>query len=154
MGQARAQWSAHKEGPDVFGTTKVIAVTSGDRQSLVVQCNDKDELYIAYIFLKKKFDEVSTSPADLLFQIDGATPTHLAAEIRNWNDDYAGVVADGRSPEIVNVLRSIRDGHVRINVGVIVAGNRDSASFETSGSTSALEDVIAGCKLAESGGKH
>jgi hypothetical protein len=144
---ARAEWTAHADGPDVFGTTKVVAVTDGPRQSLIVQCDDKDQLFLAFIFAKKEFDNVPTVPANLLIQTDGGTPVHLMAEIREWNDNYAGVVVEGRTPELVNVLQSIHDAHLHINIGIAVGDNRQSASFEADGSTAAIDEVFSGCKL-------
>ena len=47
---AFAEWDVRVEGPDVFGNTKVMAGTAGASESMVVQCDQKEEFFIAYIF--------------------------------------------------------------------------------------------------------
>ncbi|OBQ83759.1 hypothetical protein A9K71_23350 [Mesorhizobium sp. WSM3873] len=61
-------WQANTEGPDVFGITKVIATEGSLRDSLVVQCDSKDTLFVAYIMRKKEFDEVPEGPATCSFR--------------------------------------------------------------------------------------
>ncbi|RWD96080.1 hypothetical protein, partial [Mesorhizobium sp.] len=67
-------WQANTEGPDVFGVTKVLATEGNDRESLVVQCDSKDVLFVAYIMRKKEFDAVTEGPATLYLQGNGPTP--------------------------------------------------------------------------------
>lgn len=118
-------WGTHVEGPDVFGVTTVIALDEAARDSLVVQCDSKDQLVIAMISRKKEFEETPVSPATLLIQVDGATPVILEAVLREWNDNYAGVIATaGRSPDLIAVVKAIQSGKSKINAGVDISGNR------------------------------
>ncbi len=145
---SEAEWSARTEGPDIFGVTKVVAATEGSDGSLVIQCDDKEGLSIAYIFRKKEFDDVVPTPAELLVQADNAKPLHLAAEVKEWNKNYAGVAADGRAADSIDALQAIRNAHTRINIGVVVGDHKVSASFEVDGSTGAMDSVVAGCKVS------
>jgi len=144
---AHGAWSAKTFGPDVFGQTTVVAESGGEDESLVVQCDDQGKLFIAFIFTKKKFDEVQTLPADLLIQVDNGTPIHLGAETRSWNDDYAGVVAEGRTSASISGLKAIGGARTSLNAGVVVGDHRESATFSSAGSTEAIEEAFRGCKL-------
>jgi hypothetical protein len=146
---AHANWVTNKTGPDVFDTTTVVSIAVGGSKNFVVQCDDKDQLTIALIFPKKKFEEVYETPAELLIQSDHGATSHLLAELRSWNDDYAGVVAEGRTPEVIKILRDIRLEHEKLNAGIVVGGLRDSASFEADGSTNAMDIVFKDCKLGD-----
>jgi hypothetical protein len=53
---AFAEWSARVEGPDVFGNTTVHASEMSIREGLVVQCDQNDQLNIAWRALKKLID--------------------------------------------------------------------------------------------------
>jgi hypothetical protein len=146
---ASAEWSARVEGPDVFGNTKVHASEMSLTEGLIVHCDQKDELNIAYIFRKKPFDELSTTSGELLVQTDSGAPLKMAASLRNWNDNFGGVVASGRSAELVTVLRAIGAAKNKINIGVVIRGNQISASFGSQGSRIAIEKAIKSCKLDE-----
>jgi hypothetical protein len=147
--RAAANWVTNQNGPDVFGTTTIVSIAVGSTRNFVVQCDDKDQLFLALIFPKKKFEEINNTPAELLIQSDSGAPSHLLAELRSWNDDYAGVVVEGRYPEILKVLRDIRSEHVTLNAGAVVGGYKESASFEADGSTSAMDSVFKVCKLGD-----
>ncbi|MUT27297.1 MULTISPECIES: hypothetical protein [Mesorhizobium] len=45
-------------------------------------------------------------------------------------------------------IQEIKTSKGKVNVGYDIAGNRDSASFSSRGSTSAMQRVIDGCKLS------
>jgi hypothetical protein len=150
LSAANAEWTAKVEGPDVFGNTKVLATTDGFRESIVVQCDQKDEMFIAYVFRKKEFDSVTSTTADFLVQTDGGQPTKLNASLRNWNDNFAGVVASGKSAEIISVIKAIASARGKIGVGVVVRGNQISASFGSSGSRAAMDKVLKNCRLDDS----
>lgn len=141
-------WDASVEGPDVFGVTKVFASDAAGRESLVVQCDSKDVLFVAFIMRKKEFEETPVAAAKLLIQVDGASPVTLEALRRDWNDNYFGVVAEGRTAELVSMVKAIQGGKGKINAGVDVEGVQYSATFSTRGSTSAMTKVINGCGLA------
>jgi hypothetical protein len=146
-GAANAEWTAKVEGPDVFGNTTVHAGTATFREGFVINCDAKGELNIAMIYSKKPFDKVHTAPAQLLIQIDGGTPVKFSATHREWNEARGGIVASGRSPETIAILRAIAGGREKINVGVVINGNQVSASFGVGGSRSAIEKTIKACKL-------
>jgi hypothetical protein len=141
-------WNATVEGPDVFGVTKVIASEGNQRELLVVQCDSKDALHIAYIFAKKEFEDLPTAPATLLVQANGDEPHKLDATLRVWNDNYGGVVASGRDADLLAVLKKIGAAKGKVNVGYEAKGHQWSASFSSRGSTKAIERVIEGCKLS------
>jgi hypothetical protein len=137
------------EGPDVFGATKAWAIEDGSQDSLVVQCDSEDDLYIAYITPKKPFEEIPTVPATLYIQASGEAPLQLDAVLRSWNDNYAGVVASGRDPQLIAVLREIEVAKSKINVGYDISGNRDSSSFGSRGSTQAMKSLFDACQLSD-----
>jgi|GEM_PF-3161536 len=147
--QTFASWSVKQDGPDVFGATKVVSVADAGNSSLVIQCDDKDELYIAYLMSKDGLDgqEIKEIPGELLIQVDGSKPIHLDASTRSWNEKYVAVATDGRSPEVISAIGLIKGARVRVNVGIKVGDAKDSASFDPVGSTSAMAKVISGCKL-------
>ncbi|MER9791516.1 hypothetical protein [Mesorhizobium sp. M0213] len=142
-------WQASTEGPDVFGVTKVIATEGGPHDSLVVQCDSKETLFVAYVLRKKEFEDVPEAPATLYIQGSGGTPLKLEATMRTWNDNYAGVVAVGRSPELMAAIQEIKNSKAKVNVGYEIGGNQDSASFSSRGSTTAMQRVIDGCRLSD-----
>jgi hypothetical protein len=107
-------------------------------------------LFVALLFRKKKFEEIGGADTELLIQtVEGGTPIKLPAALRAWNDDFAGIVASGRSPELVAVLRAISAAKSKINVGAVVRGNQISSSFGAQGSKNAMEKAIKACKLEE-----
>jgi hypothetical protein len=140
-------WSASVDGPDVFGNIKVIATEGSGRDAIVVQCDSKEELYVAFIKRKKEFEEIPELPASLLIQVNSGEPLRLSATLRSWNDNYMGFVATGREPALVQAINAIKGASGRINVGAEVSGNQVSATFGSRGSTSAMNKVIASCKL-------
>jgi hypothetical protein len=145
---ANAEWSSSVIGPDVFGNTKVIATTTGFNDGIAVQCDQKDDLFVAFLFRKKKFEPVTNTSAELLIQAaDGGTPVKLSAVLKGWNDDFGGIVASGRTSEMVQVLRLIATAKSKINVGAVVRGNQISGTFAAQGSTAAMEKAIKSCKL-------
>jgi hypothetical protein len=127
----------------------VIATEGGVRDSLVVQCDSKETLFVAYVLRKKEFEEVTEAPAMLYIQGSSASSLKLEATIRTWNDNYAEVVAVGRIPELMAVIAEIKDSKGKVNVGYDISGNQDSASFSSRGSTKAMQRVIDGCKPSD-----
>lgn len=146
-GTSAYAWTANVDGPDVFGVTKVFAIEGGERESLVVQCDSDENLFIAYIFRKKEFETVNETPATLLIQINGEQPASLSATMRAWNDNYGGVVASGRTAENIAVVTAIGKASGKINIGFEFLGNRESASVGSRGSTAAMKKVMDLCKL-------
>ena len=146
-GPAFADWNARVEGPDVFGNVKAFATTTGSDESMVVQCDQKDDLFVAFVFRKKPFEEMPSLPAELLVQVDGGTPLKLVATLRSWNDNYGGVIASGRAIEQLTALRLIASARGKINVGAVIFGKQISSSFSSQGSKSAMERSIKSCKL-------
>lgn len=142
-----AAWDVRVEGPDVFGITKALAGTKNGRETLVIQCDSQDELYLALISPKKEFDEIPTLPAKFLIQIDSGTALTLDAVMRTWNDKNAGIVMSGRSEDIISAIKSMGTAKSRVNVGYEVAGMRESATFGARGSTKTVERVVKVCGL-------
>jgi hypothetical protein len=144
---ASAQWDARVEGPDVFGNVKAFATTIGAGESIVIQCDQKEDLFVAYVFRKKPFEDIPNVPAELLVQADGGTPLKLVATLRSWNDNYGGVVASGRAIEQLTALRLIASARGKTNVGAVIFSKQISSSFSSQGSRSAMERSIKSCKL-------
>lgn len=146
---AWAEWFANIEGPDVFGNVTVIAQTGNERDGFVVQCDQQDQLILAYVIRIKEFESINPAPAELLIQADTNPPKSLSAELGGWNNNFAGVSVRGRTSELVDIVRMIGSAKSKINIGVIINGNRMSESFDSGGSTSAMKTVITGCKLGD-----
>lgn len=145
-------WETFVEGPDVFGATKAMATEGSQRDGIVIQCDSKGSLALAYIVRKKEFDEVSSTTATLYIQSDkGATPAKLEATLREWNDNYAGVVVSGVSPELMNVIRSIGQAKGKIGIGFEARGNQWSAEFSSRGSTNSVSKLLKACDLENAG---
>jgi hypothetical protein len=145
--QARA-WDVRVEGPDVFGLTKVLGGTTNGRETLVVQCNSEDELFLALIFPKKEFEEIPTLPAKFFLQTDSEKPQVLDAVLRTWNDKNAGIVMSGRSEDIISAIKGMGTAKSRVNVGYELSGMRESASFGARGSTKTIDRIVKDCKLS------
>ena len=135
MSQANAQWATRIDGPDVFGNMKVLANSGGIWNGIVVQCNQKDELILAFVFRKKEFEEWKPRPAEFFIQADSGTPKRFDASVQSWNDNFAGVLVYGRTPELVEVIRMIGAAQSKINIGWIVDGKQWSESVSSAGST-------------------
>jgi hypothetical protein len=146
---ASAEWSARVEGPDVFGNTKVHASELSLNDGLIVHCDQKDELNVAYIFRKKEFDQLPKATGEFFIQTDGGQPVKMTAGLRNWNDNFGGIVVSGRNAEVVAILRSIASARSKINIGATINGNQISATFGSQGSKGAMEKAIRSCKLDE-----
>ena len=140
-------WDASVEGPDVFDKTKVIASEMNFNEGLIVQCDSSDDLLITYAFRKKEFEEVSSAPATLLIKFGDGSPVKLDASLRAWNDNFAGVVVSGRTPENIAVLKAIKDSKGKIQIGAEVNGTQFSAAIGSRGSTKAMETALSKCKL-------
>jgi hypothetical protein len=147
-GNAHA-WDALVEEPDVFGKVKVVATENSINQSLVVQCDSEAELFLAVIVRKKEFEDVTEAPAKLYVQTSDAGPAILEASFRNWNDNYAAVVASGRELEIINVISAIGSAKKKIKVGYEVLGLRESANFSSRNSKATVETIFEKCKLSQ-----
>jgi hypothetical protein len=151
---AWAQWGARVDGPDVFGTTKVIAaVSSASGDGLVVQCDGKDALLLAYIMpgTPSELSELSQAgtgvPIDLLVKAGNDAVRTFTAQLSRWNNKYMGVVAQGRTPELVAMVRAIGAASGRISVGVDFLGHKQSESFGADGSTAAMNTAVKDCNL-------
>lgn len=149
---AYARWDAKVSGPDVFGGTSVISVAEGDSpNNLVVQCNDDDELIIAYIMpgTEKEINDASDIeiPANLYFKIDDTKPIKLDVELKMWNKNYLGFVYRHRTTEAVSMIKKIGNAKKKIYIGGEISGNKESSAFNVDGSTVAMNTVIKKCKL-------
>lgn len=150
---AEAQWFVRANGPDVFGNTTVVAGTAdGSGNDIVVQC-DQNSLYIAFISpaTASEMDELSNLssgiPSTMYLKVDQQHVQKFDAELRQWNNTMAGVVASGRTQVMVAELSAIGAGTDTLDVGVDVFGSRQSDSFSLAGSTNAMNTAIKDCKL-------
>ncbi len=144
---ARANWTANVSGPDVFGNTTVLAMVEGRRDALAIQCNQKDQLILAYIFQIKQFENVTSAPAELLIQINGGSPRTFSATLGQWNDSFGSVSMTGRQPDVAEVVRALGAAKGVVNVGIVVRGQQDSASFDSIGSADAINKVVKNCQI-------
>ncbi len=120
---AEAQWAANVTGPDVFGNTKVVASVNGSTgNGLVVQCDQSSTLDLAFLFTAtaSEMDELSKAgtgiPADLLVKVDQGQVMKFNAMLQVWNDTYIGVVASGRTKDIVSAIDAIGSATSQISV--------------------------------------
>ena len=133
--------------------TVVAAVTSDSQDGLVVQCDDKDTLDIAYLSpgTKSELDTMSQDgsavPAELFVKVNQGGVQKLDAVMKQWNNKYLGFVASGRTPDMVAVVKAIGAANNHISIGVEIAGEKQAKSFDAAGSTSAMSTVIKDCKL-------
>ncbi len=145
-------WETFVEGPDVFGATKAMATEGTQRDSIVIQCDSKGMLALAYIMRKKEFEEVSETTATLYIRTSSdATPAKLEATLREWNDNYGGVVVSGVTPETLAVIRAIGDAKGKIGIGFEARGNQWSAEFSSRGSTKSMSKLLKACDLENEG---
>ena len=151
---ADAQWVVRANGPDVIGNEKVVAIAPSDSgDALIVQCDQTSSLYIALIERgtsseMNQLSEISSGiPAELLIRVDQNPVQKFDAKLRQWNTRFLGVVARGRTPDMVAVLRQIGTGQRRISVGTEVLGSQESDSFGVMGSANAINQVLKDCKL-------
>jgi hypothetical protein len=151
---AQAQWTAKVTGPDVFGSTTVVAVVSSvTHNGLVIQCDDKDSLEMANIFPAtiSEMDNMSKIdaglPAKLFVKVDQGPVKIFDARLRTWNNTYLAFAASERTSDMVALVRSIGAAKSGISIGTEINGHRQSESFGSIGSTNAINTLIKGCKL-------
>ena len=150
---AQAQWYAHVSQSDVFGNRTVDAFAvakSGD--GLVVQCDQKHTLKLAYIFPAnaKEVDqatEMSGVPVKLFMKVDKDAVMKLSATMEPWNNTHAGFVVSGRHYATVKAIQQMGTAQAMIGVGVDLMGHHESDNFTAAGSTAAMHTVIKDCKL-------
>lgn len=150
---AQAQWYAHVSQSDVFGNRTVDAfavANSGD--GLVVQCDQKHTLKLAYIFPAnaKEVDqatEMSGVPVKLFMKVDKNAVIKLSATMEPWNNTHAGFVVSGRRYATVKAIQEMGTAQAVIGVGVDLMGHHESDNFTAAGSTAAMQTVIKDCKL-------
>ena len=151
---AHADWGSRAMPPDVFGNTTAIATdTSATGDALVVQCNSKDSLDLAIVSpaTKSELDMMSRPgagiPGLLLVRADQGPVSKFAAVIQQWNNTYIGIVASGRTTDLVATIHAIGNAKTNISVGSEVAGDQHSETFSAAGSTAAIATLIKACKL-------
>ncbi len=151
---AEAQWSAQVTGPDVFGNTTVVAsVDNAQGDSFVIQCNQSDTLYLAFLTTAtpSEMDDLSKAPnglpASLLVKVDNGQVVKFDANLRVWNSNYIGVVTSGRSTDIVGIISAIGKASNSLSVGVVISGNQQSDAFDVNSSTTTIDTVVKNCKL-------
>jgi len=150
-GSASAQWTARIDPPDVFGNVAASAQSVGYSGGLVIQCDQKNSLFLAYLIRKKEFERWDARPIEFLIQLDDQPVRKYAASLRNWNANYAAAAISGRRTELVETIRGIAAARTRINLGWVVEGRQISVATPVGEATTAIDDVIAACKLDEIG---
>jgi hypothetical protein len=152
---AWGQWSVRVNGPDVFGTTTVLAAVDSNQSQngFVVQCRGEDSLFLAYILpaTPSELDAMSkpgsSVPAELLVKVDNGPVEKLGAQLRQWNAHFLGIVAEGRTADIAAAVRAVGTANGTINVGADILGAKQADSFDAQGSTAAMNTVVKDCKL-------
>ncbi|SIQ22768.1 MULTISPECIES: hypothetical protein [Acidiphilium] len=151
---ALAQWGARVQGPDVFGATTVVAATGNSSEDgLVIQCDNKHSLYIAYIIpgRKSELNEMSQAdsgiPVTLLMKIDSNPVVKFKAELKMWNNTYLGIVTSGRRTKLFDIIKSLATAKTNVSVGADLMGSKQSDTFGVSGSTAAMSTVTKDCAL-------
>jgi hypothetical protein len=156
LGAAWAQqWQVRVTGPDVFGNTKVIAVVEGPNDdALVVQCDAKDQLELAYIEAVPS-SEISQAvgksvPETFLIKAGSGNVQKFDAILQVWNNTHFGTGVSGRTPQLIAVLNAIGTATGAINIGVeSAAGDTTSQTFSAAGSTAVMHTVITNCNLQQ-----
>jgi hypothetical protein len=143
--RAWAQWRTQIEGSDASGGTKFIAVSadpSGD--ALALLCDQTSLLALAYLIpaTQTELTEMSKPGAELtvtlLLKIGGSVETSFKAQLRRWNNTYLAAVANGRTPELMGIVREIGASSQAISVGMDIFGDKQSESFDSTDSASAM----------------
>lgn len=142
-------WDATVEGPDVFGQMKALGGTTNGRDTLVIQCDSAEDLFLAFLVPIPEFEETPVVPATFLIQIDDAQPRELVATLRGWNKSNAGIVVEGRRAENVEAIELFGTAKRRINIGFVINGKKGSATFDARGSTKAVRRLVEACKLGD-----
>lgn len=152
-----AEWSYSQKGPDLLGKIENYAVGSdseGLGNLLVIRCVGNDTLELALLepstasqvgaaaaklagVRVQMFVKVDNSPAQ---RFDNAT-------VEVWNRNATGVVIEGRTPELLQLVRSIGTAKRKIAVGVNLGYNLVIRTFGTDGSTAAVNAVTKVCQL-------
>lgn len=148
-----ARWNSRAGGPDVFGTVTASAWITGTRDTqLAVNCDAEDVLKLAVIesASPSHIDTMGnhSAPAKLLIRIDSGDVKTFNAEYRVWNAKSVAAVVEGRTPDLIAVIRAIGGAQQSIGVGTDAHGVRASFEFGAFGSTAAIKTVIEQCKLA------
>jgi hypothetical protein len=151
-GRASAQWTAQVTGPDVFGNTKVVAgIMSFSGDGLIVQC-DADSLDLVWVvaapeaLIGEWVKTGNTTPASLAIRVDAAPVETFDAQITIWNNTHMGIIAHSQ-PQTLDTIRKISAAKRTVDVGAEILGSKQSESFGTFGSTSAMSSVTKNCKL-------
>ena len=124
------------------------ALEVSGRAILIVQCDSESQLQLAFVFPKKEFDTTAEAPSTLFVKSNDDSPVALDAKLQDWNDNYAGVVASGRTDEMIKVIFGIGGAKKKIQVGTETLGDKKSTDFGTSKSTSAISVVFDKCKIS------
>lgn len=156
INEAYSQWLYRVTDEDVFGDSRVNAYVEGDSGiTLTIQCNGNGDFDLAYLIpgTQSEIDAASKAdggePSTLFIKVDQEKLLKFNAIFRKWNDHYLGVVASGRTKELVSAVRVIANARKSISVGVEVLGNREARNFVAAGSTAAMSAVIKKCNLEE-----
>ena len=154
MEASAADWYHEVSGPDVFGHMRGFASvgSTSNNDTLTIQCQGGENLDVAVLepFGGSQREAHDPVPAKILVKVDnGAVQTLENAEVRPWNDKYIGVVASGRTPDVLAVIHSIGTATRKIEVGLELADKQFSIGFGASGSTAAISALTKACKLDE-----
>ena len=151
-----AEWSYSQKGPDLLGKIESYAVgpdSGGLGGLLVIRCVGNDTLELALLepstasqigaaaklvgVTTRMFVRVDNNPVQ---SFDNAT-------VEVWNRNAIGVVVEGRTPELLQLVRSIGIAKSKIAVGVNLGYNLVIRTFGTVGSAAAVNAVTKACQL-------
>lgn len=144
---SNAAWVVQTEGPDVFGDTRVTAMNAKDTSHAIwVECNQESKLLVAFMEKTGAVPDDVSIPAELAIQVDKRAPVKLPGEMKKWNDNYAGVISEGKTPELVAVVKSMATAKSQISIGFKL-GDKRAAIIVDAGRSSSLVKALEGCKL-------
>lgn len=153
---AWAKWLTSVDGPDVFGLVTVHAGVIGPQdRTLIIRCDGTDNLELAITFPARpsELDRLSGHPipAKLLVRIDNGDVMTFNAQAREWNPQRVGVVAEGRTADLIAAVRALGGAQKSIGAGIDYGTAKESANFSAEGSTAAINTVTEKCKLGGAG---
>jgi hypothetical protein len=151
-----AEWSHSQKGSDFLDKIENYAVGSdgaGFGDLLVIRCVGTDTLELA-LLVPSTASQVGTAAklsgvnVQMFVKIDnGPIQRFDNATVEVWNRNATGVVVEGRTPELLELVRSIATAKSKIEVGVEMGGDVISRTFGPHGSAAAVNAITKACQL-------
>ena len=157
IASSAAEWSHSQKNPDSLGKIESYAAgsDSADRGDLlVIRCVGTDTLELA-LLEPSTASQLRTAAelAGVKFQMfvtvdNGPVQKFENATAGVWNRNASGMVIQGRTPELLQLVRSIGTAKSKIAVGVdLGSGYAVTRTFGANGSTAAVNAVTKACQL-------